>query len=70
MYLNFNSATEGLVNIQIVNSLGQLVKQRPVNIIKGHNQFKMQVADIKPGMYILRINKGDLNITRKFVIAR
>jgi Secretion system C-terminal sorting domain/Fibronectin type III domain len=70
VYLNFNSATEGLVNIQIVNSIGQLVKQHPVNTIKGHNQFKIQVADIRPGMYILRINKGDLNMTRKFVIAR
>ena len=70
VYLNFNSATEGVVNIQIVNSIGQLVKQYPVNAIKGHNQFKIQVADIRPGMYILRINKGDLNLTRKFVIAR
>ena len=70
VYLNFNSATEGLVNIQIVNSIGQMVKQHPVNTIKGHNQFKIQVADIRPGMYILRINKGDLNLTRKFVIAR
>ena len=70
VYLNFNSATEGSVNIQIVNSIGQLVKQHPVNTIKGHNQFKIQVADIRPGMYILRINKGDLNLTKKFVIAR
>jgi len=70
VYLNFNSATEGSVNIQIVNSIGQLVKQHPVNTIKGHNQFKIQVADIRPGMYILRISKGDLNLTRKFVIAR
>ena len=70
VYLNFNSATEGLVNILIVNSIGQLVKQHPVNTIKGHNQIKIQVADIRPGMYLLRINKGELNMTRKFVIAR
>ena len=70
VYLNFNSATEELVNIQIVNSIGQLVKQHPANIVKGHNQIKIQVDDIKPGMYLLRINKGDLNLTKKFVIAR
>ena len=70
VYLNFNSVTEGFVNIQIVNSIGQLVKQHPVNTIKGHNQIKIQVADIRPGMYILRINKGDLNLTRKFIIVR
>jgi len=70
VYLNFNSASEGLVNIQIVNSIGQLVKQYPGNTINGHNQFKIQVNDIRPGMYILKISKGDLNISRKFVIAR
>ncbi|HEX6892293.1 MAG TPA: T9SS type A sorting domain-containing protein, partial [Chryseolinea sp.] len=70
VYLNFNSPKEGLINIQIVNSIGQLVKQIPVNAINGHNQFKIQVADIRPGMYILRIKKGDLILTRKFVIAR
>ena len=70
VYLNFNSTTEGSINIQIVNSIGQLVKQHPVNTIKGQNQIKIQVADIRPGMYILRFNKGDLNLTRKFVIAR
>ena len=70
VYLNFNSVSEGAINIQIINSIGRLVKQHPVNTIKGHNQFKIHVNDISPGMYILRINKGDLNITRKFVIAR
>jgi hypothetical protein len=70
IYLNFKSDIEGMSNMQILNSIGQLVKQHPVNTIKGHNQFKIQVADISPGMYILRINKGDLNLTRKFVIAR
>jgi hypothetical protein len=70
VYLDFKSATEGLVNIQIVNSIGQLIKQLPVNTIKGHNQIKIQVTDIRPGMYILIINKADLNLTRKFVIAR
>ncbi|HEU4860157.1 MAG TPA: fibronectin type III domain-containing protein [Chitinophagaceae bacterium] len=70
VYLNFNSVTEGLVNIQILNSIGQLVKQHLVNTIKGHNQIRIPVADIRPGMYILRMNKGDLILPRKFVIAR
>ena len=70
VYLNFNSGTEGLVNIQILNSNGQLVKQHPVSTTKGQNQFKIQVADIRPGIYILRINKGELNMIKKFLIAR
>jgi len=70
LYLNFNSTKEELVNLQIVNSIGQLVRQHPVNTSKGQNQVKIRIAGIRPGMYILKINQGDLNITRKFVIAR
>jgi hypothetical protein len=70
IYLHFKSDIEGMSNVQILNSIGQLVKQHPVNTIKGLNQIKIQTANIKPGMYILRMNKGDLNLTRKFVIAR
>ena len=43
VYLNFNSVSEGAINIQIINSIGRLVKQHPVNTIKGHNQFKINV---------------------------
>ena len=70
VYLYFNSVTEGLVNIQIVNSISQLVKKYPVTVIKGRNRVKIQLADIRPGVYILRINKGELNLIRKLVIAR
>jgi hypothetical protein len=70
IYLHFKSDTEGMTDLQILNSIGQLVKQYHVNTIKGQNQIKIQTADIRPGMYILRINKGELNLTRKFVIAR
>jgi hypothetical protein len=70
VYLYFNSVTEGLVNIQIVNSISQLVKKYPVTVIKGETAFKIQLADIRPGVYILRINKGELNLIRKLVIAR
>ena len=70
VYLNFNSDAEGASDLQILNTIGQMVKQYPVNIIKGQNFVQVPVKDIRPGMYILRINKGELNLTRKFVIAR
>ena len=68
--LHFNSVEEGPVNVQIFNTAGQLIKQSAIKITKGNNQVKIAVNDIKEGMYLLRINKGELNMTRKFVIAR
>jgi hypothetical protein len=69
--LTFNSTVEGRYDVQIVNSVGQLVKQYPaVSIVNGYNQVKIPVKDIRPGMYILKINKDGLNLTKRFVIAR
>jgi hypothetical protein len=68
--LRFNSIVQGAATIQIVNNTGQLVKQHSANLIKGYNQVQIPVSDIGPGMYILRINKGELSMIKKFVIAR
>jgi hypothetical protein len=53
-----------------LNVAGQLIKQPAIKIVKGYNQVKVAVNDIKQGMYLLKINKGELNMVRRFVIAR
>ena len=68
--LHFNSIEEGPANVQILNTAGQLIKQSDINVTKGYIQVKIAVHEIKQGMYLLRINKGELNMIRKFVIAR
>jgi hypothetical protein len=68
--LRFNSIVQGAATIEIINNTGQLVKQHSANLIKGYNQVQIPVSDIRPGMYILRINKGELSMIKKFVIAR
>jgi hypothetical protein len=68
--LHLNSIEEGSFNIQIFNTAGQLIKQSVMKITKGYNHLKIAVNDIRQGMYLLRINKGELSMIRKFVIAR
>jgi hypothetical protein len=68
--LRFNSVVVGPSKVQILNTVGQLVKQYPVNIVKGINEFQIQLNDFRPGMYILKLNKDGLSIIRKFAIAK
>jgi len=70
IYLHFNSAHEGATEVDVLNSLGQIVKRQTINVLTGYNEVRISISDIKPGMYFLRISKGDLNLNRKFVIAR
>ena len=67
--VGFNSTIEGPTNVQVFNATGQLTKQVAVKIIKGYNQVKIPVSDVKSGIYLLRISKGELNIIRRFVKA-
>jgi hypothetical protein len=66
---SFNSTIEGQVNVQILNSAGKLVKQSSVRVSKGFNLVKIPVNDIRPGMYLLKLNKGEMNITKRFMKA-
>ena len=70
LFLEFDSNKEGLTNMEIFNTAGQLIKKYAIKIAKGYNQFKITVSDIRQGMYLLRVNNSEINITRRFVIAR
>jgi type IX secretion system substrate protein/fibronectin type III domain protein len=70
VYLHFNSNVQGFSDVQILNSVGQLVKSSQVNVVEGINHVNIRVNDLKPGMYILKINDGKTSIMRKFVVAR
>ena len=70
IYLHFTSAMEGIVDVQIMNNVGQLKKQYPVHVVNGNNEVRIPVIDIIPGMYILKLSTGESRIMRKFLIAR
>ena len=70
VYLRFTSDKEGAANVQILNSANQVVKQYPVSLTKGNNQIQIPVNDIRPGIYLIRINNARFNMIRRFVIAR
>jgi len=70
VYLRFNSSIVGPTDVQILNTLGQQVKQYPVKVVNGYNDIKIPINDIIPGMYVLRINKEGLSLIKRFVIAR
>jgi hypothetical protein len=68
--LRFNSDIGSTSNVQILNSVGQLVKQHPISIVKGFNALQIPLDNIKPGMYILKINTKGAEIIRKITIVK
>jgi hypothetical protein len=50
------------MDLQIINSLGQVVQNEEVVVIPGINQFKFNVAVLPAGKYILSIQSKTVKI--------
>jgi len=70
IYVQFSNTLDEATEVDILNSLGQIVKRHAIKVVPGYNQVKIPISDIKPGIYLLRISRGNLNMNRKFLIAR
>jgi len=70
IYVQFSNTHDEATEVDILNSLGQIVKRHAIKVVPGYNQVKIPISDIKPGIYLLRISRGNLNMNRKFLIAR
>ncbi len=57
---SLNSKKDALNNVQIFNKLGQLVYLNS-SLSAKNNQIKINTADLKPGVYYLKINKGSIS---------
>jgi hypothetical protein len=68
--LRFNSFIQGTTTIELLNSIGQLVKQQSINLTGGNNLVQIMVTDTRPGIYLVRIRKPGLNIIKRLVIVR
>lgn len=52
--------------VNIYNNAGQIVKSQ---ILTG-DQRKINIMDLKSGIYIMEINSGDLKMNKEFIISR
>ena len=56
---------EGL-NVEILNSLGQIVERRNFGNISGFRKIELNVSDLSSGQYQLRFISGNKTLTRPF----
>ncbi|MDY7394814.1 T9SS type A sorting domain-containing protein [Aureibaculum sp. 2210JD6-5] len=57
---SLNSKKDALNNVQIFDKLGQLIYLN-ASLSAKDNQIKINTADLKPGVYYLKVNKGSIS---------
>ncbi len=69
LFIDFEMDELKPVAINIYNTLGELTSTKALqNSSTGHQQLKIETADLAKGLYILEIKTNESSISRKFII--
>ncbi|MBL7814723.1 MAG: T9SS type A sorting domain-containing protein [Saprospiraceae bacterium] len=66
---SFHNDRMEMMDIQIVNTVGQVLKSEPKTILAGENSLQISVKDLPNGTYFLKITTVERTSSRKFVIS-
>ena len=58
------------VQLEVFNSLGQLMTTNNYGMISGNHNFNLNVSDLASGIYDVRITAGDQVSSKKLVVGR
>ena len=64
-----SSSFDGLFELLVTDILGRTVKSKQLNLIN-HTEIKIDVTDLKTGIYILSVQNRKKTVTSKFIINR
>jgi Domain of unknown function (DUF4397)/Secretion system C-terminal sorting domain len=71
IFVEFDLANESNVQIQVLNTAGQVViNEQKGRMDKGFQQAQLDVKNLTAGMYILKLAENDAVSTKKFVVRR
>jgi len=67
---DFKSTKTENANLDICNSIGQIVQNQNLNIKVGQNQFKIDTSNLNSGIYYLKTNLNNQTICKKITIIK
>ncbi|GJM31063.1 MAG: hypothetical protein DHS20C18_00640 [Saprospiraceae bacterium] len=68
--IRYNSETEGLAQMQIVDLLGQVIRLQSWNIQPGKNEQQLDVSQLNGGTYLILIHHNGQRISQRFVVVK
>ncbi len=69
LQISYPSDVAGDLSLQLINAVGQPVKQTVQPLSAGPNLIRLPVQDVSRGLYILNLIQGNRRTTRKVLLA-
>ena len=67
--ISFDINTPSVVNIEVLNIMGQMVQKNKFNMQNsGNHTVELNINDLSAGMYLINTTIGDTKVTRKLVV--
>jgi hypothetical protein len=66
--INLGDNTSDNINISIINSIGQQLKQYDESVFKGGSQANFDVSSLATGLYFISIKSEGITMTKKLLI--
>lgn len=70
LYIAFSTPLEGIVGVQVVNALGQLILSEVRRDYLPGERIAMDVSTLEAGVYFLKLRSGQLSSVKRIVVAR
>ncbi len=68
--VTFRCKEEGEATLRIFNLVGQEISAQPITIFEGDNSERINVTDLPPGTYLVRIDTRVNQLISKFIVSR
>ena len=68
--IDFTLTESSIVNVSIVNVLGETVKNNEYNLVSGNHQIDFDVTNISTGVYFIQLDINGQTTTQKITIAK
>lgn len=69
-YLRFNTPTAGSVDISIIDAVGRMINSATIPTNAGLNNYVVNTADLKSGVYIYNITYMGRTVSKKMVVNK
>lgn len=68
--VDFTLTESSIVNVAIVNVLGETVKNNTYNLVAGNHQIDFDVTDVTSGVYFIQLDINGQTTTQKITVAK
>lgn len=67
--IDFNAISDGILNYQIVNYVGQIVSEKEIHVSSGNSIIDIDISSLNKGVYFIKVsfNENEYNYIQKLI---